>query len=112
MIRIERGKEIKPGVFEYRAEDHARGIKIEGRSRQPLLDGCRQIKSILKDTRGVRAAVFNRFARDGKNTQADVSCMVDWGADHTIIERAEVGLVVEKYRSFDSRRGNLDKRAL
>ena len=66
MIRIERGKEIKPGVFEYKAEDHARGIKIDGRSRQPLLDGCRQIKSILKDTRGVRAAVFNRFARDGK----------------------------------------------
>ena len=107
MIRIERGKEIKPGVFEYRVEDYARGIKIEGRSRQPLLDGCRQIKSILKDTRGVRAAVFN-----GKNTQADVSCMVDWGAEHTIIERAEVGLVVEKYRAFDSRRGNLDKRAV
>jgi hypothetical protein len=42
MIRIERGREIGPGIYEYRVW----GRPISGESRQPLLDACRQLKAI------------------------------------------------------------------
>ncbi len=42
MIRIERGREIGPGIYEY----HVWGRPISGKSRQPLLDACRQLKAI------------------------------------------------------------------
>jgi hypothetical protein len=44
MIRVEIVEEAKnPGVFRYRVL----GMAIEGRSRQPLIDACRQIKALV-----------------------------------------------------------------
>jgi hypothetical protein len=79
-IRVERGAEVRPGVFEYEA---VAGVRIEGQSRQPLLDACRQIKTILTDTKSRRAAIY----RVGR-TEPDLSCSVDWGAAHTVNETA------------------------
>jgi len=43
MIRVERGEEIgRHGIFAYRVPSH----RTEGRSRQPLSDACRQLKSM------------------------------------------------------------------
>jgi hypothetical protein len=46
MIRIERHEEVKPGVWRYTVP----ALGLSGRSRQPLLDGCRQIRAIVGDT--------------------------------------------------------------
>ena len=44
MIRVDIVEEAKsPGVFRYRVP----GMAIEGRSRQPLIDACRQIKALV-----------------------------------------------------------------
>ena len=42
MIKINRGAEASPGVWEYRLPS----LGLSGASRQPLLDACRQIKSL------------------------------------------------------------------
>ena len=48
MIRVDIVEEAKsPGVFRYRVPEMA----IEGRSRQPLIDACRQIKSLVGSTK-------------------------------------------------------------
>ena len=46
MIRIERHEEVRPGIWRYTVP----GFGTEGRSRQPLLDACRQVRAILGDT--------------------------------------------------------------
>ena len=74
VIRIERHEEVRPGVWRYTVP----GIGIEGRSRQPLLDACRQIRAILGDT-SQRAGLF----REGR-TEADISCSVNKGALLTV----------------------------
>ena len=53
MIRVERGAETSPGVFAYTVPS----LGLSGRSRQPLLDACRQIKSLLGPT-GQLAGLF------------------------------------------------------
>jgi hypothetical protein len=42
MIRVDRHDEVRPGIWRYTVP----GFGIEGRSRQPLLDACRQIRAI------------------------------------------------------------------
>jgi hypothetical protein len=76
MIRIERGREVGPGIYEYRVL----GQPIFGKSRQPLLDACRQIKALGGPTKQ-RAGVF----REGSNV-ADISCAVETGALVTVSE--------------------------
>jgi hypothetical protein len=93
MIRVERGKEVKPGVWEYRAPGYP---QIFGQSRQPLLDACRQLKSMGGLT-AERAGLF----REGR-TDPDISCPVDVGARYAVSDRASGGIRFEKYREFDS----------
>ena len=72
---------------------HVPGFGIEGRSRQPLLDACRQIRAILGDT-SQRAGLF----REGR-TEADISCSVNKGALLTV-EDGPKGIRFRKYREF------------
>jgi hypothetical protein len=69
MIRVDIVEEAKnPGVFRYRVPRMA----IEGRSRQPLIDACRQIKALVGPTKQ-RAGLF----REG-NSHPEISCPVEW----------------------------------
>ena len=90
VIRIERHEEVRPGIWRYTVP----GFGIEGRSRQPLLDACRQIRAILGDT-SQRAGLF----REG-GTEADISCSVNKGALLTV-EDGPKGIRFRKYREFD-----------
>ena len=90
MIRVERHEEVRPGNWRYTVP----GFGIEGRSRQPLLDACRQIRAILGDT-SQRAGLF----REGR-TEADISCSVNKGALLTV-EDGPKGIRFRKYREFD-----------
>jgi hypothetical protein len=95
MIRIELGREVGPGIFEYSIPS----LALCGRSRQPLLDACRQIKRALDPTKlaGRRAGVF----RDGKAEPA-ISCLVLDGADLTVSEPSRGNIKFVKFQEFDS----------
>jgi hypothetical protein len=70
---------------------------ICGRSRQPLLDACRQLKSMggLTDH---RAGVF----RPGLDV-VDISCVVREGAEFTVSEPSGTGKArFVKYHAFDA----------
>ena len=94
MIRIERGSEVSPGIWEYRI----RSLRLCGKSRQPLLDGCRQIKRALGETTK-RAGVF----RNGSDVP-DISCSVEKGALVTVSETDKGGVRFSKYEAFDRSR--------
>ena len=89
-IRIELGKEVSPGIWEYAAPS----LRLCGRSRQPLLDACRQIKSMGGDT-AANAGLF----REGKDNP-DLFCGVEWGAGRTVSEPDKGTIRFEKYRPF------------
>jgi hypothetical protein len=94
MIRVFRGKEIRPAVFEYTGT--VAGVDFRGESRQPLLDSCRQVKSILgKTATPCRVGLF----REGRS-EPDISCGLDWGAAHTIVESYKAGIRVLEYHAF------------
>jgi hypothetical protein len=88
MIRIELGKEVSPGIWEYTVPS----LGLCGRSRQPLLDACRQIERILGATTK-RAGVF----REGRDAP-DISCPVAAGAEVTVSERDKGGIRFGKYQ--------------
>ena len=92
MIRVERGKEIKPGVYEYSVT----GMGIFGHSSQPLLDACRQIPAILGDPCHQQAGIY----REGKD-QPDMTCPVDVGAKYRIAEDTKRGPRFGKFEPFD-----------
>lgn len=87
-IRVERGAEVRPGVFAWR-------VPVLGLSRQPLLDACREIKSILGGT-GSHAALF----RPGR-THWDARCSVEWGAAHAVKEPSSGSIRFSKYKTFE-----------
>lgn len=91
MIRIERGREVAPGIWEYAVPS----LGLSGKSRQPLLDACRQIKAMGTGT-GECAGVF----RDGR-TKPEISCPVEVGARYTVKERASGGIRFERFEEFD-----------
>jgi hypothetical protein len=92
LFRVELIEEIqKRGVFRYRVA----GLPIEGQSRQPLLDACREIKRILGPTQS-RAGLF----REGRTTP-DLGCTVEWGAAHTVSESTTRFV---KYQEFNPSR--------
>ena len=93
MIQIIRGAETSPGVWAYAIPS----LGLCGKSRQPLLDGCRQIKSILGVT-PKRAGLF-REGRDGP----DISCSVEVGAATTVSEPAKGGIRFARYEEFTLR---------
>ena len=90
MIRVERGAEISPGAFAYTVPS----LGLSGRSRQPLLDACRQIKSLLGPT-GRLAGLF----REGCS-EWDIRCRVDVGAELTVKEESAGGIRIAKHKPF------------
>jgi hypothetical protein len=92
MIRIDRGKQVKPGVYEYSVT----GMGIGGHSSQPLLDACRQIQAILGDPCHQQAAIY----REGKD-QPDMTCPVDVGAKYRVAEDIKNGPRFRKFEPFD-----------
>jgi hypothetical protein len=97
MIRIERGEEVdgpgpkagrRHGVFAYHAPLYP---LVCGYSRQPLLDACRQLKSLYGLT-GERAGLF----REGSEI-ADISCPIEAGAATTVKERDKGSVKFEAY---------------
>jgi hypothetical protein len=95
MIKIERGREVAPCIFEYSIPS----LRLFGKSRQPLLDACRQIKRALDPTElaGRRAGVF----REGK-AEPDISCLVLKGAELTVAEPSRGKIHFTNFREFDS----------
>ena len=87
MIKIVRGAEVSPSIWEYSIPS----LGLFGKSRQPLLDACRQIKRASGDTKE-SAGVF----REGIDTP-DISCPVEAGALLTVSERDKGGVRFEKY---------------
>ena len=108
MIRVLRGKEARPGIFEYTGRITPGGTEFEGKSRQPLLDACRKIKSLMGQEMGIQQLVRIGLFREGKDSP-DVSCDLHWGTNHTIVERDRDGLVIEKFEPMER---IIDKRAV
>jgi hypothetical protein len=90
MIRIERGIEVSPGIWEYTVPS----LGLSGRSRQPLLDACRQIERAGGDP-AHEAGVFRE-----QSTDADISCPVGIGADYTVSETSTFKPRFIKFREF------------
>jgi hypothetical protein len=102
MIRIELGAEVngpgpkakrRQGVFEYSC---LRYPLVRGYSRQPLLDACRQLKSLYALTEQ-RVGLF----RDGSDV-ADITCPLEVGAATTVSEPDRGIIRFAKYREFSS----------
>jgi|SRR5882724_1024290 len=108
MIRIERGAEvdgpvgdkIRHGIWEYSCPvgalrpdgTHSPGYPlVRGHSRQPLLDACRQLKSLYGVTR-LRAGLFRKGVE-----VADISCQIETGAATTVSERDKGIVMFERY---------------
>jgi hypothetical protein len=92
MIRIELGAEVSPGIWEYVVPS----LHLCGKSRQPLLDACRQLERILGDT-AEAAGLF----REGR-TIPDISCSISEGAGLTVAEPKNGKIIhFAKYRPFD-----------
>jgi hypothetical protein len=94
MIRINRGNEVAPGIFEYGIPS----LSLSGKSRQPLLDACRQIKRALGPTKsaGERAGVY----RPGRSVP-DISSEVLAGANLTVSEPSSGRIRFAKFQEFD-----------
>ena len=90
MIRVERHEEVRSGIWRYTVP----GFGIEGRSRQPLLNACREIKRMGCDP----GSYIGQF-REGR-TEADISCSVNKGALLTV-EDGPKGIRFRKYCEFD-----------
>lgn len=98
LIRVELGAEIDGplptsgrghGVFAY----HATGYPlVRGFSRQPLLDACRQLKSLYGLPRGAVVGLF----RKGREV-ADLACPLDVGAATTV---RELNTTFRKFEPF------------
>ena len=93
MIRIERGTEVSPGIWEYTVPS----LHLCGKSRQPLLDACRQIKSMGGFTPKQQIGIY-RKGRD----EPDMFCPIEVGAAYTVAEPAKGGAPkFVKYQTFD-----------
>jgi hypothetical protein len=93
MIRVDRGQEIKPGIWEYTVP----GMAIAGHSSQPLLDACRAIQAILGDPCREHAGIW----REGKD-QPDMTCPVYVGAKYRAAEDTKSGPRFRIHQPFDS----------
>jgi hypothetical protein len=90
MIAVIRGSEVRPGVFAWRVRE----LGVRGYSRQPLLDACRWIESVLGPTSHV-AGLF----REGRD-RPDLTCRVDIGASLTVEESQAGGPRFRKFRAW------------
>jgi hypothetical protein len=89
MIRVDRGKEASPGVWQWEVSS----LGLSGKSRQPLLDACREIKALGGDP----AQLAGTF-RQGRET-ADITCSVGIGAGLTVCDR-DRGISFEKFQTY------------
>jgi hypothetical protein len=91
MIRVEIVHEVeRRGVFAYRIPS----IEFEGRSRQPLLDACRVLKSM-----GARTEDGAGLFKPGRSTP-DLTCRVGVGAGLTVSEPSKGGCRFAPWREF------------
>ena len=95
VIRIERGRELAPGIWEYAIPE----LGLNGKSRQPLLDACRQINRALGPTKSVGA--YAGVYRSG-HAEPSISCAVLAGADLTVSEPSSGNIKFAKFQKFDS----------
>ncbi len=93
-FKIIRGAEVSPGIFEWRGVSPSSIEALSGRSRQPLLDACRDIKRITGATKEI-AGIF----REGRE-HADMFCPVEKGASLTVSEPDKGTVKFVKYTEF------------
>ena len=93
MIRIERGSEVRPGVFEWTV---AGWPDLKGASRQPLLDACRALCAAGAPTEH-GAGVF----RPGRTEPDLFTKRVDISATLTVSESDRMRPRFAKWRPFD-----------
>lgn len=91
MIRVELGQEVKAGMWLYEIRSH----RLCGRSRQPLLDACRELKSLLGDTEHI----VGLFREGDKNPS--LTCQLSVGAGLTVSEGQTSGPRFVKFRPFE-----------
>jgi hypothetical protein len=89
MIRVELGRCTPYGTWSYSVA----GYGVEGRSHQPMLDACRQIKRAFGDAVDRQISLY----RPSRETP-DAVCGLDWGADHTVRETPRRGPWFVKWR--------------
>lgn len=89
MIKVIRGNEVSPGIWEYVVPS----LALSGRSRQPLLDACRQIQRAGGDPRSM-AGIYRQGTED-----CDLACRVEIGAGLTVSE-TDRGIRFVPYREF------------
>lgn len=92
MIRVERDGVARSGKWEWRAS--VRGQPVEGRSREPLLDACRAIKSMGGDPL-LEIALF----RPGR-AEWDLRTTVGYGASKTVREQDRGRIRLASYQPF------------
>jgi hypothetical protein len=91
VIRVELGEEIeRRGIWAWRIP----ALSLEGRSRQPLLDACRQIKRMGGAT-VERAGLF----RKGR-PEPDITVSVEAGAALTVVENEKAGPRFGRFREM------------
>lgn len=94
MIRVERGAEVSPGTFAYTIPSH----RLCGKSRQPLLDACRELKRM-----GAATAELVGLFREGREI-ADMTVRLGVGAELTVSDPAKGGgPKFAKYQPFELR---------
>jgi hypothetical protein len=91
MIRVLLGAEVRPGIWLYSVP----GTPLVGRSRQPLLDACRQLKRMGADP--LDGAGLFRAGR----SEPDITCSIEAGAAATVLETAIVRPRFGKFTPFD-----------
>jgi hypothetical protein len=90
MIKVIRGPMSSKATFAYRATGC--GFAVEGRSRQPLLDACRQLKRM-----GVDPAEQCGLFREG-HSDWDLRTTIGYGARKTISETNRRGVKLAEFR--------------
>jgi hypothetical protein len=94
VIRIDLGRESAPGIFEYSIPS----LGLSGKSRQPLLEACRQIQRISGPTKsaGEHAGLYRP-----DRANPDLHCAVLVGAELTVSEPSSGRIHFVRYREFD-----------
>jgi hypothetical protein len=90
VIRVEIEEIENRGVWRYSVPRYG----VEGRSRQPLLDACRQIKRMGGAT-VERAGLFRKV-----RSEPDIMCTVEAGAATTVVENEKTGPRFGKFREM------------